>query len=231
LPVRNIVPERLEPLITELLPDSAVAVEAFDDAAPAPLFPAEDDLIRRAVDRRRREFATGRRCAREALGKLGLRPVPLLPGVGGAPLWPAGVVGSITHCAGYRGAAVARATTVATLGIDAEPNEPLPDGVLDTIANDAEREMVAGLLAAHPGVRWDRLLFSAKESAYKAWFPVAGTWLDFADVAVAFDPEDNAFQARFPGRKLMFPSAVVSCLPGRVGVGRGLVLTAVAMPR
>ena len=60
------------------------------------------------------------------------------PGAKREPLWPAGVVGSITHCDGYRAAAVARATDLATVGIDAEPHEPLPDGVLAAIALPAE---------------------------------------------------------------------------------------------
>jgi 4'-phosphopantetheinyl transferase EntD len=95
------------------------------------------------------------------------------------------VAGSITHCEGYRAAGVARTTAIATMGLDAEPNEPLPDGVLDVIALDSERARIAELSAAEPAVRWDRLLFSAKESVYKAWFPVAQRWLDFEEATLS----------------------------------------------
>jgi 4'-phosphopantetheinyl transferase EntD len=40
-----------------------------------------------------------------------------------------------------------------------------------------ERAMLRDLAATAPGPCWDRLLFSAKESVYKAWFPPAGRWL------------------------------------------------------
>ena len=100
-------------------------------------------LVARAVDRRRAEFTTVRTCARIALGRLGLPPAPLLTGSKREPLWPAGVVGSITHCDGYRAAAVARASEVAAIGIDAEPHDPLPDGILDRVTLPAERAHLA----------------------------------------------------------------------------------------
>jgi hypothetical protein len=88
----------------------------------------EEELIGRAVEKRRREFGTARACARRALADLGRVPAPIVRGEKGAPVWLDGVVGSITHCAGYRGAAVAEARDVRALGIDAEPHGKLPDG-------------------------------------------------------------------------------------------------------
>nr|WP_245651785.1 hypothetical protein [Streptosporangium amethystogenes] len=113
----------------------------------------------------RREFTTARWCARDALGHLGYPPMPVLPGAKGAPVWPPGVVGSITHCAGYRAAAVARSGDVATLGIDAEPNKPLPSGILEVITVDEELRRVTDLLRRDPSVRWDRLLFSCSANS------------------------------------------------------------------
>ena len=95
-------------MIADILPSPVAAEEAFDDAGEVVLFPEEQAVIANAVDKRRLEFTTARACARVALGKLGLPPVPIVPGPRGAPRWPAGVVGSITHCAGYRACAVAR---------------------------------------------------------------------------------------------------------------------------
>ncbi|WP_405845207.1 4'-phosphopantetheinyl transferase [Streptomyces platensis] len=82
-----------------------VHVELFH-AVSDDLFPEESQVIALAVDKRRREFTTARSCAREALRRLGHPTVPIPRGRSGAPLWPAGVVGSITHCQGYRSAAV-----------------------------------------------------------------------------------------------------------------------------
>jgi 4'-phosphopantetheinyl transferase EntD len=101
----------------------------------------------------------------------------------GAPRWPDGVVGSITHCPGYRAAAVAPARTVALLGIDAEPDEPLPPDVAASVSGVAERA------ALHRWALPDRLVFCAKEAVYKAWAPATGDWLDFSDVRIAPSPD------------------------------------------
>jgi 4'-phosphopantetheinyl transferase EntD len=188
-------------LIEAILPDGVASAEAFDDPPDAVLYPGEADVISRAVDKRRREFRTVRHCARHALRQLGLPPAPVLPGKHGEPQWPAGVVGSMTHCAGYRAAALARSCQLLTLGIDAEPHEPLPEGVLDVISLDQERHSLSRLAAADGTTCWDRVLFCAKETVYKAWFPLTSRWLGFEDAAVAItpgatDPAEGTFSAQ-----------------------------------
>jgi 4'-phosphopantetheinyl transferase EntD len=217
-------------VIKEILPPEVTAVEAFGDVPGGTLFPAEEAAIARAVDKRRREFSTGRACAHAALVQLGLPPAPILRGPQGAPEWPDGVVGSITHCAGYRAAAVARAQDVLAVGVDAEPDETLPDGVLDRIAVADERAWLRETGGSVPGPNWDRLLFSAKESVYKAWFPLTGRWLGFEEAVITIDPAAGAFAAR-----LLVPGPVIGGQPltgfsGRWVAGRGLVLTAIAVP-
>ncbi|WP_330351421.1 4'-phosphopantetheinyl transferase family protein [Streptomyces sp. NBC_00582] len=226
-------------MIEELLPESVVAVEAFGEEGvrefgDAPLYPEEEALVARAVAKRRREFTVVRSCARRAMEKLGVPPQPVLPGERGAPQWPDGLTGSMTHCQDYGAAALVRATDLASLGIDAEPHEPLPEGVLKAIALPAEQERLERLGAARPEVHWDRLLFSAKESVYKAWFPLTRKWLDFseADIDVAAGPDGRAlgtFRAR-----LLVPGPVVGGhrlghFDGTWTVRRGLVATAVAV--
>jgi 4'-phosphopantetheinyl transferase EntD len=174
-------------VLEHILPPAVVAVETFQDEPHAVLFPEEEAVIARAVGKRRREFTSGRACARAALARLGVPPAPLLPGPRGAPRWPDGITGSITHCAGYRAAGVARTRDVAALGLDAEPDEALPDGVLPVIAREGERSRIARLEVTAPGVSWGRLLFSAKESVYKAWFPLTGRWLGFDQADIAID--------------------------------------------
>jgi hypothetical protein len=78
------------------------------------------------------------------------------------------VVGSITHCAGYRAAAVAPAGQVSGLGIDAEPSRALPPRLLARILRAEEMLALVELRHERPTVCWDRLLFSAKEATYKA---------------------------------------------------------------
>lgn len=175
------------------MPEGVVVVSTRADLTDVELFAEEERSVGRAVQKRRREFTTGRGCARLALRRLGIDPVAIPNGERGEPLWPSGVVGSITHCHGYRACAVARAEDVLAVGIDAEVHEPLPAGVLEAVAFGRELAMVADRGA---GVCLDRLLFSAKESVYKAWFPLAGRWLGFEDVDLEIDVGAAAFDAR-----------------------------------
>jgi 4'-phosphopantetheinyl transferase EntD len=219
-----------EPVIAEILPPPVAAVEAFEDPPGATLFPEEEAAMARAVPRRRGEFAAGRACARAALAQLGLPAAPILPGPRGAPQWPPGVVGTITHCDGYRASAVAHARDVLTLGLDAEPDGPLPGGVLDAVSLAEERDRLPGLAAAAPHVPWDRLLFCAKEAVYKAWFPLAGRWLGFEEAAITFAPDAGTFTAR-----LLVPGPAVGGRPldgfsGRWLARGGLLLAAIAVP-
>ena len=218
--------------IRGLLPDVVVAGEAFDDRPGEAPFPGEEDLIARAVDGRRREFVTARRLAREALAELGYRPAPIRSGPNREPIWPAGVVGALTHCAGYRAAAVARQSDLAALGIDAEPNSPLPAGVGPSIIRPTEAERLDPLFAYAPEVHWDRLLFSAKESVYKAWFPLTGRWLGFEDAELTFDPMAATFGARIliDGARTDGGPPLTE-LAGRFLVENGLLVTAVTVPQ
>lgn len=138
----------------------------------------------------------------------------------------------MTHCAGYRAAAVADAMAVAAIGMDAEPHEPLDEpGMVELVTVPAERAWLRVLAARRPDVRWERLLFSAKESVYKAWFPLTGRWLDFDDAALTVDPVSRTFYAR-----LLVPGPVVdgvrlSGFRGRWLIESGLIVTVVAMVR
>jgi 4'-phosphopantetheinyl transferase EntD len=219
------------PMIERILPSQVAAVESFGDDPAAEFIPQECAVIARAAESRRREFATARACARAALARLG-RPAAAVPrGPGGAPQWPAGVTGSITHCAGYRAAAVGLTADVASLGVDAEPNEALPDhGMLELVALYEERVRLGDLAAEMPGICWDRLLFSAKESTYKTWFPLARSWLGFESADIIIDPHEGTFTAR-----LLVPGPLVNESPltqlnGRWLAHQGFLVTAVVLP-
>lgn len=217
-------------MIGLLLPPEVRSAEAFDDLAPAPLFAAEEAVLTRAVESRRREFATARACARRALGELGLAPSAIPRGERGAPVWPDGVVGSITHCAGYRAAAVAPTGRVATIGIDAEPNLPLPEGVPRMVASTEERDHAADLARHDQAVCWDRLLFCAKEAVYKAWFPLTGRWLDFLEARVRIGV-GGTFDARLlvPGPTV--DGSAVDGFSGRWSASGGILLAVIAQLR
>ncbi len=161
------------------------AVEWGDPREPSlPLFPEEQKLVASAVDKRRLEFSRGRQCARAALRRLGLSDAPLLTGSQREPLWPAGVVGSITHTAGMCVAAVAWQRSYAGVGIDVEPAGPLEHAVAERIASAAELSALGSL----PPLLAARLIFSAKEAFYKCQFYRTRQFLGFLDVSIELEP-------------------------------------------
>jgi 4'-phosphopantetheinyl transferase EntD len=217
-------------VIERILPSQVRAAESFGDNVAAELLPQESAFIARAAESRRREFATARACARAALAGLGRPADPVLPGPGGAPQWPDGVTGSITHCPGYRAAAVGLTRDIASLGVDAEPNEALPDhGMLELIALDQERVRLDELALARPGICWDRLLFCAKESVYKAWYPLARCWLGFDSADIVIDPHGGTFTSRLLVQGPLVNGVPLTQMSGRWLADNGLLSTAVVV--
>jgi 4'-phosphopantetheinyl transferase EntD len=181
----------------ELLPPAAVATYA--------------PYVRGAVESRVNEFVSGRMMAEAALGDTGAPT----RGVGrdhrGRPEWPAGFTGSITHTQGYCAAAVGDASEVSSLGIDVELNRPLPAGLVDDVRSPGDRCPTEQLTSM--GVSWSSLIFSAKESVYKALNPLDGRWLEFHDVDVRIC-ETGVFRAR-PARTAGSGGTTLETLEGR----------------
>ncbi len=215
-------------LLADLLPPFVSAVETREDRLDVELFPEEELALGDAVEKRRHEFVTGRACTREALTALGLPPSPIGSGERGEPLWPPGVVGSITHCAGYRGCAVAKSSSALALGIDAERNAPLREGVWEEVARGRERELRYPGSASGP--RLDAVLFSAKEAIFKAWYPLTRRWLGFGDAELSIE-SSGSFTARLLGPAAEVSEEPLGQLAGRWAWDEGVVVTAVLLPR
>jgi 4'-phosphopantetheinyl transferase EntD len=124
---------------------------------------------------------------------------------------------------------VARSNEILTIGIDAEPNAALPEGLLADIARPEELPGLRRLAMEYADVHWDRLLFSAKESVYKAWFPLAKRWLGFEDARITFDPSICAFTARLLVSGPPLAGRSLSGFSGTWMVSDGLIITAIAV--
>ncbi|KOU08663.1 phosphopantetheinyl transferase [Streptomyces sp. NRRL F-2295] len=224
-------------MIERLLPDDVSCAATREETVPdGTLFPEEEALMARSVAKRRNDFATARACARRAMAGLGLPPVAVLHGHRGKPLWPEGIVGSLTHCHGYRAAALAREQDVLSLGIDAEPHAPLPEGVRELVTLPAERERIGPQAEEGSGaLHWDRVLFSAKESVFKTWYPVTGVELDFVEADLTMHQESDpggggtpgAARGTFTARLLLTDPALPTTLRGRWRIEDGVIATAV----
>lgn len=196
------------------------------DDASAFLLPQEAAQFGWAVEKRVKEFTISRTCARRALQKLGLPATPILRGSHGEPVWPAGVVGSITHCDGYCAAAVALTSKVLAVGIDAEVHAALPLDVLHQVCFDDE---LLWLNQSPPDIHWDCLMFSIKEAVFKAWFPLTERWLGFEDVQIAFNPDQRTFHARLLQGPLKIAGHELAGFTGQYEVRNNLALSAVVL--
>lgn len=153
-------------------------------------------FIEKSVVKRKSEFLAGRYCAHRALEKLDIAPGLIGIGEGRSPLWPEGVVGSISHCHGYAIAAAARRRSLLAVGLDIEDivtpetqrklsNSVLNDDELFLLEQDMPPESVF------------TLIFSVKESFFKAAYPWVKAYFGFEAMSVTWidwQAEDLAFR-------------------------------------
>jgi len=210
-------------MLNGLFPEDVALAWGDSRDASAELLPGEVELVANAVPKRQLEFANARECARRALGQLGVARQALLMAPSREPLWPEGIVGSLTHTNGLCAAVAARASRYRGLGVDVEPALPLPENLLSRICRDEEIARLGAFRALSAGVA-ARLVFSAKEALYKCQFPVTRSFLGFEEVTVELE-EDGRFSARVLLPLLELASTPI--LPGRWSCRDGFLLTAV----
>ena len=216
-------------LLQELFGEG-VETEEVDSSAQgvSELLPAESAAVGRARDRRLLEFRAGRHCARLALARLGLPNVPVPQGSDRAPVWPEGIVGSISHTSRsglfWCGAAVAHAEKARSLGLDAEIDEPLEQRLYSRVLTRQERSRLGDEPAELRGFL-AKLVFSAKECVYKAQYPLSKAFLEFADVEVVIG------QGTFVGRMVRDapPFGQGDQIGGRWVRAGGVIVTAIRL--
>ena len=157
----------------------------------ATLTRAEADLVAKAPASRRFEFSTGRRLAHRLLHASGLDAGEILSGGRREPLWPEGVVGSITHADTYAAAAIAARSTITGIGIDIEKRARVGPKIVHKLLTPNERRRYPNLDPT--------LVFSAKEACYKFVFPLVGELVDYLDVEVDMHPSLTRFDLRYIG--------------------------------
>lgn len=213
-----------------LVDNVAVAEARFDDMSCSQddLFENEEPAIRHAVARRRREFIGGRIVARAAMASLGVRAQSVPVGPDRAPIWPQGLVGSITHSDSWCGAAVARADEVGAIGIDIEEAGVVGPDLWPIVCTAAELEWLR-TLPEQERAGAATILFSAKESVFKAQYPLTGRMLDHQQVGIRIAMDGCRFVAEVadPAEDGIAANATVE---GRLLVGNGVVATSAVIP-
>lgn len=145
--------------------------------------------VRHAVESRRAEFSTGRILAADALRQLGIDAFPVKRGPSNEPLWPPGIVGSISHGCGFCVVVLARRNVTEFIGLDVESRTA-------DVSNIRELVMTAHELRQEVSDDHIRATFCAKEAVFKAIFPLVRRFVDFTEVALEFDPGASSFVAR-----------------------------------
>lgn len=204
-------------------PSVAVACLDATSAAPHASF-AEDPRFKQAAPARQLEFAGGRECARRVLIALGREPVPIAQGADGEPLWPHGVVGSISHAERLCTAVGARASDVRAIGVDIEPDRSESTAFARRVCREPELSAIGRLGASVEQLA--PVVFAAKEASYKLQFPLtrdAGAWGSL-EVLLAAD----TFTVRFDGAHGPLSS---SCVQGRWRRALGFIWAGVAWSR
>jgi len=212
------------------------------DADLAARFPgvALPATLARSSPERRVEYAAGRFSARAAVRTCAPEHAAASVGSGphGEPLWPDGIVGTITHARGLASAAVARARDTRAVGLDVEPaGQDLSGDAIEHVALPGEVSALArttGWSTASAAL----VAFSAKETVFKCLFPEVGRSFDFHDVAIeAIDPAEGPAEGLAQGRfeaRLLVPLAprlaAGARLEGRFARNGEWIFTAMWLP-
>jgi 4'-phosphopantetheinyl transferase EntD len=205
-----------------------VAVAALDArVARDGLIGPEHAATQGMIERRRREFTGGRIAVRAALATLGLPPEAVPMGRDRAPLWPGGIIGSISHSADVCAAILARRGALRSLGLDVEMDRPLPTPLMEVCCGARERDWLSTQAAEDRG-RLAMLIFSAKECSYKCQYPLSGALLGYHDLVIEVDRAARAFRAVFA--VTAGPFATGAALTGRFDFQAGQVMTVATLP-
>ncbi len=203
----------------EILVASSPLVFGEDD-----LTPGERQLVAKAVVSRRCEFSTGRVLARGLLRELGSETAELLRDSDRVPIWPEGVVGSISHCDDLCAVAIGDRARFRGVGLDVEPDEPVKEGVERVVCGPGESAWL-DLAKGEERSRRIKMVFSIKEAVYKAFYPELRAFWGFQDVQTEIDLEGERFRASLP------EGPEVREIEGRVVRRQGWILSAVTRRR
>ena len=167
--------------------DAVLTLSAVRDLR-GELFPGEAAYAATVVDKRGREYSSGRRVAREGLKRIGVAPVEI-PSEDRRPVWPEGVVGSIGHSGGLAAAIVGPGEAFVGLGVDVETENAVSGTTAQRLLTEAEHAWL-------PAPEWRTMIFAAKEAVYKSVNPTVREFLGFQDVEIDVDESVGGFRAR-----------------------------------
>ncbi|WP_299024007.1 4'-phosphopantetheinyl transferase [uncultured Sulfitobacter sp.] len=220
-----------DPALVAALAASVLPVEIAVAARDPRLMPDaidadEGGAVANAVPARVAEYHAGRAAARAAMVSLGLPPRPIPMGQDRAPIWPDNVVGSISHSKNACVGAIGLRADWAGIGVDLEEATPLDPLLVAEVCTRNERVWLGQQPATERGLM-AKLIFSAKEAAYKAQYPLSGALFGFEVLELVIDRSKSRFTASF--LQSQGPFAAGAILAGSYAHAAGLLVTGVAV--
>jgi len=181
-------------LVSSLFSEDVLSAEAIPEIRRLDIYDEEWNCVANAVEKRQAEFCAVRICARRLLECLGIDNFPLLPNRDRSPRWPEGIIGSISHTQGYCAVVATRSGRLVGLGLDVEQDDPLKSELIRLICTDRERRWLDAQ-PANERYRLAKLIFCAKESAYKCQYPITETFVDLRQAELYLDLDSKRFRA------------------------------------
>jgi 4'-phosphopantetheinyl transferase EntD len=224
-------PALLSASLGALFPSGALVAEMREPGDATLLYPDEAAHLGRAVPKRVQEFAAGRLCARRVLTELGINDFPLKAALDRQPVWPLGIVGSITHTTGFVAAVAGERKRMAALGLDCELAGSVKTELWQKLFRDNETRWLRRLPTSQQAAA-ATLMFCAKEAFYKCQYPLTGEWLNFRDAWVEL-PAWGAGQGIFnlyASRPIALASHAQLPMRGRYLFHEPFVTAGVALP-
>jgi 4'-phosphopantetheinyl transferase EntD len=203
-------------------PDLVICCAPITADSISRLLPSERKAIQSSAIKRQQEYATARILARAAMRSMGFPESEILNRPDRSPIWPDGLVGSLSHCDSYAMVVLGSCDKVLSAGCDIEPDLPLPCEVVEHILLPEE---IDGLDRPSDS----RLIFSAKEAFYKAQYSLTGTYLDFKDVTVCLYQQRKCFSVKLNKPAGTWKKGQLFC--GRWSVSGSHILTLVHFER
>ncbi len=208
-------------LLASLFPPGVAAFFSPTLPADAALLAAESDCIGDMVEKRRLEFTHGRHCAHRAMQMLGMTVVAIPKGTDRAPVWPDGIVGSISHSGDAAAAVITHSSELAAIGLDLESPEALSDEIAAMVCRPDEQISDDGDRA--------KLLFCIKEAVYKCIYPRIGCYVDFQEMQILLNETDASFEARSHSQN--FDAHQIKGLQGRYHKNQEIIITSAWIAR
>jgi len=168
----------------------------------------EEEKLAPKKGARRNEFIAGRNIARRLCGRLLSERTPILKKEDGSPIWPEGIVGSISHKSKIAAVMVSLRENYISIGCDIEVKESLEEKVWSIFMTESEVKHLDSLGLDKD--EYSNILFSSKEALFKCLYPIyRDDTPQISELPITFEIEEQRLSCNFRFEERMFHGGVI----------------------